>query len=153
MTTVALRTVTVVDAGLQTTVQELPGRTGYWAVGVPPSGAWDDLSFALANLAVGNPETAAGLEFVRGLQLVQARGDGAPRDPRGAGDPGDAAPTYGGRFGCGRKPPSPFIEERGEHLESGFDIGIGDHALHHRAEFGFCYTYFVARPYRSEPAD
>jgi urea carboxylase len=64
MTTVALRTLTVLDAGLQTTVQELPGRTGYWDVGVPPSGAWDDLSFALANLAVGNPSTAAGLECV-----------------------------------------------------------------------------------------
>jgi urea carboxylase len=64
MTTVALRTATVLEAGLQTTVQELPGRTGLWDVGVPPSGAWDDLSFALANLAVGNPVGAAGLEFV-----------------------------------------------------------------------------------------
>jgi urea carboxylase len=64
MTTVALRTATVLDPGLQTTVQELPGRTGYWDVGVPPSGAWDDLSFALANLAVGNPDSAAGLECV-----------------------------------------------------------------------------------------
>ncbi|MCU1600070.1 MAG: Urea carboxylase [Frankiales bacterium] len=64
MTTVAVRTVTVVEPGLQTTVQELPGRTGYWDVGVPPSGAWDDLSFALANLAVGNPVGAAGLECV-----------------------------------------------------------------------------------------
>jgi urea carboxylase len=66
MTTVAVRTdvMTILEAGLQTTVQELPGRTGYWEVGVPPSGAWDDLSFALANLAVGNPSTAAGLEVV-----------------------------------------------------------------------------------------
>jgi urea carboxylase len=62
----ALRTtvVTVLEAGLQTTVQELPGRLGLWDVGVPPSGAWDDLSFALANLAVGNSRTAAGLEAV-----------------------------------------------------------------------------------------
>ncbi len=66
MTVTAVRTasMTVVVPGLQTTVQELPGRTGYWGVGVPPSGAWDDLSFALANLAVGNPSTAAGLEVV-----------------------------------------------------------------------------------------
>ena len=55
---------TVVSPGLQTTVQELPGRTGYWAVGVPPSGAWDDLSASLANLAVGNAPGAAGLEAV-----------------------------------------------------------------------------------------
>jgi urea carboxylase len=54
----------VIEPGLQTTVQELPGRTGYWAVGVPPSGAWDDLSASLANLAVGNAPGAAGLEAV-----------------------------------------------------------------------------------------
>ena len=54
----------MVEPGLQTTVQELPGRTGYWSVGVPPSGAWDDLSASLANLAVGNAPGAAGLEAV-----------------------------------------------------------------------------------------
>jgi urea carboxylase len=62
--------ISVVSPGLQTTVQELPGRTGYWAVGVPPSGAWDDLSFSLANLAVGNAPGTAGLEAVlRGPEL------------------------------------------------------------------------------------
>ncbi|BFU45551.1 5-oxoprolinase/urea amidolyase family protein [Krasilnikovia sp. MM14-A1004] len=56
--------------GIQTTVQDLPGRTGLWGVGVPPSGAWDDLSFSLANRAVGNPAGAAGLEAVlRGPKL------------------------------------------------------------------------------------
>jgi urea carboxylase len=66
MTVVIARsaTVTVLAPGLQTTVQELPGRRGYWDVGVPPSGAWDDRSFALANLAVGNHFGAAGLEAV-----------------------------------------------------------------------------------------
>ena len=66
MTTAAVRTraVTVIRPGLQTTVQELPGRTGYWHVGVPPSGAWDDQSAALANLAVGNASGAALLEAV-----------------------------------------------------------------------------------------
>jgi biotin-dependent carboxylase-like uncharacterized protein len=54
----------VLAPGIQTTVQDLPGRQGLWGVGVPPSGAWDDLSFALANLAVGNPTGAAGLEAV-----------------------------------------------------------------------------------------
>jgi urea carboxylase len=57
-------TVTVIAPGVQTTVQDLGGRPGMWDVGVPPSGAWDDLSFALANGAVGNPPTAAGLEAV-----------------------------------------------------------------------------------------
>ena len=63
-------TMTVLEPGLQTTVQELGGRTGYWHVGVPPSGAWDELSFALATRAVGNSATAAGLEaVVRGPAL------------------------------------------------------------------------------------
>ncbi|WP_202925714.1 5-oxoprolinase/urea amidolyase family protein [Goekera deserti] len=57
-------TVEVLTPGVQTSVQDLTGRTGLWDVGVPPSGAWDDLSFALANRAVGNPPTAAGLEAV-----------------------------------------------------------------------------------------
>jgi urea carboxylase len=54
----------VLSPGTQTTVQDLPGRQGLWGVGVPPSGAWDDLSSTLANLAVGNPAGAAGLEAV-----------------------------------------------------------------------------------------
>lgn len=57
-------TITVLSPGLQTTVQDLPGRTGLWAVGVPPSGAWDSLSASLANLAVGNTSGTAGLEAV-----------------------------------------------------------------------------------------
>ncbi|WP_431681926.1 urea carboxylase [Kitasatospora sp. KL5] len=52
----------VVRAGTQTTVQDWPGRTGYWHVGVPPCGPMDDLSFRLGNQALGNPEGAAGLE-------------------------------------------------------------------------------------------
>lgn len=64
MTALMTATATVVSAGVQTTVQDLTGRSGLWDVGVPPSGAWDDLSFALANLAVGNQPDAAGLEAV-----------------------------------------------------------------------------------------
>ncbi|QTI68310.1 5-oxoprolinase/urea amidolyase family protein [Gordonia polyisoprenivorans] len=52
----------ILRAGPFTTVQDWPGRTGYWKVGVPPSGPMDDLSFRLANQAVGNPDSAAGLE-------------------------------------------------------------------------------------------
>jgi urea carboxylase len=54
----------VVAPGLQTTVQDLRGRTGLWDVGVPPSGAFDELTFALVNAGVGNDENAAGLECV-----------------------------------------------------------------------------------------
>jgi len=52
----------VLTPGMQTTVQDYPGRTGYWHVGVPPSGPMDALAFRLVNRLVGNVETAAGLE-------------------------------------------------------------------------------------------
>ncbi len=52
----------VLDGGTMTTVQDWPGRQGYWDVGVPPSGPMDDLSFRLGNRLLGNPEGAAGLE-------------------------------------------------------------------------------------------
>ncbi|BCJ75943.1 urea carboxylase [Catellatospora sp. IY07-71] len=48
--------------GTLTTVQDWPGRTGLWEVGVPPSGPMDDLSFRLGNRALGNPAGAPGLE-------------------------------------------------------------------------------------------
>ncbi|MEM7338182.1 MAG: 5-oxoprolinase/urea amidolyase family protein [Actinomycetota bacterium] len=52
----------VITAGLQTTVQDVAGRLGYWMVGVPPSGAMDALSLRLANRIVGNHPHAAGVE-------------------------------------------------------------------------------------------
>jgi urea carboxylase len=52
----------VARAGTMTTVQDWPGRLGYWHVGVPPSGPMDDRSFRLGNRALGNPEGARGLE-------------------------------------------------------------------------------------------
>ena len=54
--------ITVERPGMLTTVQDYPGRTGYWQVGVPPSGPMDDLSFRLGNVALGNSEGAPGLE-------------------------------------------------------------------------------------------
>jgi urea carboxylase len=57
------RTIDVLDGGTQTSVQDFPGRLGYWAVGVPPSGPMDTLSFRLANRILENPADAAGLEL------------------------------------------------------------------------------------------
>ncbi len=54
--------VEVVRAGMLTTVQDL-GRVGQRASGVPLSGAADPFALRVANLLVGNPEGAAGLEF------------------------------------------------------------------------------------------
>ncbi len=52
----------VVKPGLQTCIQDYPGRIGYWNLGFPPSGPMDSWSFRLANLLVGNEPGAAGLE-------------------------------------------------------------------------------------------
>jgi urea carboxylase len=57
------RTLEVLSAGTQSTIQDYPGRLRYWNVGVPPSGPMDSLSFRLGNRAVGNPEDAAALEI------------------------------------------------------------------------------------------
>jgi urea carboxylase len=57
------RTLEVLGAGTQTTIQDYPGRLNYWNVGVPPSGPMDGLSFRLGNRAVGNPADAAALEI------------------------------------------------------------------------------------------
>ncbi|HEY5836479.1 urea carboxylase [Streptomyces sp.] len=56
------RRIDVVRPGTLTTVQDWPGRTGLWHVGVPPCGPMDDLSFRLGNQAIGNGEGAPGLE-------------------------------------------------------------------------------------------
>jgi urea carboxylase len=52
----------IIAGGTLTTVQDWPGRTGYWQVGVPPCGPMDDLSFRLGNRALGNEEGTPGLE-------------------------------------------------------------------------------------------
>ncbi|WP_280466298.1 biotin-dependent carboxyltransferase family protein [Nocardia brasiliensis] len=53
--------VTVETAGAHTLVQDL-GRDGYYAMGLPPSGALDQFSHRCANLLVGNHPSAATLE-------------------------------------------------------------------------------------------
>ena len=59
----ATRAIEVIEPGTQSTVQDWPGRLGYWDVGVPPSGPMDDLAFRQANEIVGNAPDAAGFEF------------------------------------------------------------------------------------------
>ena len=57
------KTIEVLKPGVQTTIQDYPGRTGYWDVGVPPSGPMDNFSFLLGNRILGNPDSAPGLEI------------------------------------------------------------------------------------------
>ncbi|WP_228834146.1 urea carboxylase [Nocardia abscessus] len=64
------RRIDVLRGGTMTTVQDYPGRIGLWEVGIPPSGPMDDLSFTLANTAVGNPVGVPALECtLQGPQL------------------------------------------------------------------------------------
>lgn len=53
----------ILSPGTFTTIQDFPGRTGYWQVGIPPSGPMDNLSFRIGNKMLGNDEDAAGLEI------------------------------------------------------------------------------------------
>ncbi|MBM7713167.1 biotin-dependent carboxyltransferase family protein [Siminovitchia sp. FSL H7-0308] len=53
----------LIDPGIRTTIQDL-GRTGFFHLGVPPSGAADKLSFMLGNVLIGNPTDVAGLEMM-----------------------------------------------------------------------------------------
>lgn len=55
--------ISVLQGGTQTTLQDYPGRVGFWHVGVPPSGPMDNLSFRLANYLVGNELGACALEI------------------------------------------------------------------------------------------
>jgi len=57
------KSIDVLRPGTQTTIQDYPGRTGYWDIGVPPSGPFDSFSFRYANRLVGNGDKAAGLEI------------------------------------------------------------------------------------------
>ncbi|MCL6581270.1 MAG: 5-oxoprolinase subunit PxpB, partial [Firmicutes bacterium] len=60
----------VVRAGPQDTVQDA-GRWGYSRLALPESGALDWPSLAVANLAVGNPAGAAGLESAYGNLVLE----------------------------------------------------------------------------------
>src|SRR5207245_2417400 len=77
----------VLEGGIQTTVQDYPGRRGMLAQGFFPAGPMDHFAFRAANLLVGNAESAAGRAGVEGrplargdrLPLGEAGGNGAPR--------------------------------------------------------------------------
>lgn len=53
----------VLNPGAYTTVQDYPGRKGYWHIGVPPSGCMDEYAFRIGNRIVGNDKKAPGIEI------------------------------------------------------------------------------------------
>jgi len=53
----------VIKSGTLTTIQDYPAREGYWAVGIPPSGAMDSLTPRLLNKLLGNKEDVPFIEM------------------------------------------------------------------------------------------
>jgi biotin-dependent carboxylase-like uncharacterized protein len=60
------RSVEILDGGIQSTVQDYPGRRGMLAQGFFPAGPMDHLAHRAANLLAGNPVSAATLEITLG---------------------------------------------------------------------------------------
>jgi urea carboxylase len=65
----------VLEPGTYTSIQDYPGRAGYWDIGVPPSGPMDDYAFRVANRIVGNDAAAAGLEATLAGPSLRFHGD------------------------------------------------------------------------------
>ncbi len=77
-----------------TTVQDWPGRTGLWQVGVPPSGPMDDRSFRLGNRVLGNAEGTPGLECTLQRSGIDLHGAGHDlRHGRRGGGRSNGAPV------------------------------------------------------------
>src|SRR5580658_682171 len=109
----------VVSGGPATTVQDYPGRLGYWDVGVPPSGPMDALAFRLGNRLVGNGEGAAGLEFAASGPTLRFASD-------------CVACLAGADFGASLdatpiRPYVPFRARAGQTLKVGRVVGAGQH--------------------------
>ncbi|UFI44002.1 urea carboxylase [Pseudomonas savastanoi] len=65
----------VLSGGTQTSVQDYPGRLGYWAVGVPPSGPMDSRALRHGNGLLGNAEGCAALEITMSGPLLRFNTD------------------------------------------------------------------------------
>jgi urea carboxylase len=70
-----MRSAEVIEAGIQATVQDYPGRRGMLAQGFFPAGPMDHFALRAANLLVGNPDSAAGLEITLGNFRLRLDGD------------------------------------------------------------------------------
>ncbi|MBU3015829.1 urea carboxylase [Poseidonibacter lekithochrous] len=55
--------VDVIKSGTLTTIQDYPARQGFWNVGIPPSGAMDNLTPRLLNKLLNNKEDASFIEM------------------------------------------------------------------------------------------
>ena len=104
--------VEVLAGGIETTVQDYPGRTGMLRVGLFPAGPMDHFAFRAANLLVGNPLGTGALESTLGGLGLRFTGD-AVIAVCGA----DSDATLDGE-------PMPFWESRPVSAGSELHIGI-----------------------------
>lgn len=65
----------IIKPGIETIVEDWPGRLGYLSKGMAASGAMDNMSMQFANLLVGNPINAAGLEIAGGYVEIEFQRD------------------------------------------------------------------------------
>ena len=142
----------VVKAGLETSIQDWPGRVGFANQGFPVSGPFDSWSFRLANLVVGNDVGAGGLEcqFLGPTLLFEREaviavtgadmqptidGDPIPRWESIAVKPGQTLAMSGSRVGArayvaiaGGIASEPWLGSRSTFHKAGVG-GIGGYAL------------------------
>ncbi|MCL6561109.1 MAG: biotin-dependent carboxyltransferase family protein [Firmicutes bacterium] len=56
----------VINGGIETVIEDWPGRIGYLDNGMSSSGAFDNVALGFANILVGNPPGEAGIEIAGG---------------------------------------------------------------------------------------
>ena len=66
----------VINSGMQTLVEDWPGRLGYNGQGMSASGAMDNLSLQMGNLLLGNELGEAGIEVAAGFFSCKFEEDG-----------------------------------------------------------------------------
>jgi biotin-dependent carboxylase-like uncharacterized protein len=83
----------VLEGGIQSTIQDFPGRQGLLDQGICPAGPFDNLAFRLANVLVGNKAGDAALEITAGNFKAMFNQDaviavtGANMEPKLDGEP------------------------------------------------------------------
>ena len=65
----------VINGGIETLVEDWPGRLGYLGKGMSASGAFDNVALGLSNILVGNTAGEAGLEITGGFFEAEFGGD------------------------------------------------------------------------------
>jgi urea carboxylase len=118
----APETIEILDGGIQTTIQDYPGRLGLWAVGIPPSGPMDAYAHRVSNHLVGNAADAATVEMT--LQGATIRFHSACRIALAGAD---MAASVSGADGAARKLRNWAVHEiaAGETLHFGSVTGAG----------------------------